>query len=163
MVVTGRVTDAALVDRAGHLAVRLAAATTCDALAGSVVAGHIIECGCQATGGNYAFFSEVPDLAHCGFPIAELHADGSSVITKHPGTGGLVSVGTVTAQLLYEIAVAPLRRPRRGGALRHDPRWTSDGPDRVRVSRRRAASRRPARSRSRVNYLGGYRNTMTLS
>ena len=59
------------------------------------MAGHIIECGCQATGGNYAFFGEVPDLAQAGFPLAELAPDGSAVITKHPGTGGLVSVGTV--------------------------------------------------------------------
>ena len=68
------------------------------------MAGHVIECGAQATGGNYAFFTEVAGLEHPGFPIAEVAADGSSVITKHPGTGGEVSVGTVTAQLLYEIA-----------------------------------------------------------
>ena len=74
-----------------------------DALAGAVVAGHVIECGAQATGGNYSFFTEVPGLEHPGFPIAEVAADGSSVITKHPGHGGQVSIGTVTAQLLYEI------------------------------------------------------------
>lgn len=103
VVVTGRVTDAALVTGPGMWRYGWRP-DDYDALAGSVVAGHVIECGCQATGGNYAFFQEIPDLAHCGFPIAELHADGSSVITKHPGTGGEVSVGTVTAQLLYEIA-----------------------------------------------------------
>jgi len=62
-----------------------------DALAGALAAGHIIECGAQASGGNYAFFEEVPDFNNVGFPIAEMHADGSCVITKHPGTGGLVS------------------------------------------------------------------------
>ena len=72
-------------------------------LAGAVVAGHVVECGTQCTGGNYAFFREVPGLERPGFPIAEMHEDGSCVITKHAGTGGLVSVGTVTAQLLYEI------------------------------------------------------------
>ncbi len=102
IVVTGRVTDAAVVigPAAWHHGWRR---DDYDALAGALVAGHVIECGCQATGGNYAFFQEVPDLTHLGFPIAEIAADGSSVITKHEGHGGLVSVGTVTAQLLYEI------------------------------------------------------------
>src|SRR4029453_8089233 len=72
-------------------------------LAAGIVAGHILECGPQCTGGNYSFFREVPDIARIGFPLAEMHADGSFVVTKHPGTGGLVSVGTITAQLLYEI------------------------------------------------------------
>ena len=76
---------------------------TLDAIAGAVVAGHVIECGAQCCGGNYAFFEEVPGREHIGFPLAEMHADGSSVITKHPGTGGMVTLGTVTAQLLYEI------------------------------------------------------------
>ncbi|MFI6595637.1 acyclic terpene utilization AtuA family protein [Nonomuraea sp. NPDC050536] len=159
VVVTGRVTDAALVTgpgiwrygwRPGDL----------DALAGSVVAGHVIECGCQATGGNYAFFQEVPDLAHCGFPIAELEADGSAVITKHPGTGGLVSIGTVTAQLLYEIG-AP-RYPGPDVVARFDTITLSDdGPDRVRISGVRGEAP-PDTLKVAVNYLGGYRNTMTL-
>ncbi|MFI5099786.1 MAG: acyclic terpene utilization AtuA family protein, partial [Actinomycetes bacterium] len=110
VVVTGRVTDAALV--VGPAAWWHGwAPGDLDPLAGAVVAGHVIECGAQATGGNYAFFEEVPGLAHVGFPIAEVAADGSSVITKHPGTGGLVSVGTVTAQLLYEIDAPAYRNP----------------------------------------------------
>ena len=92
------------------------AATDYDALAGAVAVGHVLECGAQTTGGNYSFFSEVPGLEHPGFPLAELAADGSAVITKHPGTGGLVSVGTVTAQLLYEI----------GGPLYANPDVTAD-------------------------------------
>jgi hypothetical protein len=102
VVITGRTTDAAVVlgPAAWHHGW---ARDDWDALAGAVVAGHVIECGTQATGGNYSFFQEVPGLEHPGFPVAEIAADGSSVITKHEGQGGLVSVGTVTAQLLYEI------------------------------------------------------------
>src|SRR5206468_2140419 len=102
VVVTGRVTDAALV---------IGAAASWhgwrrddyDALAGALVAGHVLECGAQATGGNYSFFNEVPGIEHLGFPLAEIAADGSAVVTKHEGTGGLVDTGTVTAQLLYEL------------------------------------------------------------
>ena len=103
VVVTGRVTDASLAvgPAVWHFGW---GRSDLDRLAGAVVAGHVIECGAQTTGGNYSFFTEVPGLEHPGFPIAEIAEDGSAVITKHSGTGGLVSVGTVTAQLLYEIA-----------------------------------------------------------
>ena len=80
-------------------------------MAGSLAAGHIIECGAQATGGNYSFFQEVPSFKNVGYPIAEIFEDGSFTITKHPGTGGLVSVGTVTAQLLYEISSPAYMNP----------------------------------------------------
>ncbi|QES52412.1 exopolyphosphatase [Streptomyces venezuelae] len=102
VVVTGRVTDAALVT--GPAAWWFDwGPQDYDRLAGAVVAGHVLECGTQATGGNYAFFDRPgTDVRRPGFPLAEIAADGSSVITKHPGTGGLVSAGTVTAQLLYE-------------------------------------------------------------
>ncbi|WP_369778514.1 acyclic terpene utilization AtuA family protein [Streptomyces sp. R33] len=100
VVVTGRVTDAALVS--GPAAWWFDwAPDDYDRLAGAVVAGHVLECGTQATGGNYAFFT-AHDVRRPGFPLAEISEDGSSVITKHPGTGGVVSTGTVTAQLLYE-------------------------------------------------------------
>ncbi len=72
-------------------------------LAGASVAGHLIECGAHATGGLWHRWDQVPDLANVGYPIAELHDDGSAVITKPEGTGGIVSVGNVTEQLLYEI------------------------------------------------------------
>ncbi len=85
--------------------------TTTTQLAGALVAGHVIECGPQATGGNYSWLDEITDRRYPGFPIAEVAADGSAVITKHPGTGGLVSPGTVTAQLLYEIAEPAYRNP----------------------------------------------------
>ncbi|MEV4745745.1 acyclic terpene utilization AtuA family protein [Streptosporangium amethystogenes subsp. fukuiense] len=159
VVVTGRVTDAALVTGPGIWRYGWGPGDL-DALAGSVVAGHVIECGCQATGGNYAFFDEVPDLAHCGFPLVELEADGSSVVTKHPGTGGLVSVGTVTAQLLYEIASPRYLGP--DVVARFDTiRLEQQGPDRVRVSGVRGEAP-PSTLKVAVNYLAGYRNTMTL-
>jgi hypothetical protein len=131
-----------------------------DALAGAVVAGHVIECGPQATGGNYAFLDEITDRRLPGFPVAEVAADGSSVITKHPGTGGLVSVGTVTAQLLYEIAEPAYANP---DVVAHfdTVELSADGPDRVRVTGTRG-SPPPATLKVALNSLGGYRNTMTL-
>src|SRR5690348_4371268 len=159
VVVTGRVTDASLV-------VGPAAwwhgwgREDWDALAGAVVAGHVIECGPQATGGNYAFLDEVTDRRYPGFPIAEVAADGSSVITKHPGTGGLVSVGTVTAQLLYEIAEPAYANP---DVVAHfdTVRLAQKGPDRVRISGTRGTPPPPT-LKVALNLLGGYRNTMTL-
>ncbi|GAA4955745.1 hypothetical protein HD597_001604 [Nonomuraea thailandensis] len=159
VVVTGRVTDAALVTGPGIWRYGWGP-DDLDPLAGSVVAGHVIECGCQATGGNYAFFQDVPDLAHCGFPLAELRADGSSVITKHPGTGGLVSIGTVTAQLVYELGGPRYLGP--DVVARFDTITLSDdGPDRVLISGVRGEPP-PDTLKVAVNYLGGYRNTMTL-
>ncbi|MEU3872482.1 MULTISPECIES: acyclic terpene utilization AtuA family protein [Streptomyces] len=130
VVVTGRVTDAALVS--GPAAAHFGwSADDLDPLAGAVVAGHVLECGAQATGGNYAFFGE-HDVRRPGFPLAEIHPDGSAVITKHPGTGGAVTVSTVTAQLLYETAGA--RYPGPDVTARLDTvRLTADGPDRVRI------------------------------
>ncbi|WP_246083471.1 acyclic terpene utilization AtuA family protein, partial [Nonomuraea diastatica] len=159
VVVTGRVTDAALVTGPGIWRYGWGPADL-DPLAGSVVAGHVIECGCQATGGNYAFFQDVPDLAHCGFPLAELRPDGSAVITKHPGTGGLVSVGTVTAQLVYELGGPRYLGP--DVVARFDTiTLADDGPDRVLVSGVRGEPP-PGSLKVAVNYVGGYRNTMTL-
>ena len=110
-----------------------------DKLAAAVVAGHVIECGPQATGGNYPFYEELGDMRAPGFPIAEIAADGSTVITKHESHGGAVTVGTVTAQLLYEIGGPALPEPGRRGALRHDvPRAGGPGP--------RADHRRPRRA-----------------
>src|SRR6185312_10392286 len=103
---------------------------------------------------------EVTDRRYPGFPIAEIAADGSSVITKHPGTGGLVSVGTVTAQLLYEIAEPAYLNP---DVVAHfdTVRLDAVGPDRVRISGTRG-SPPPPTTKVALNSLGGYRNTMTL-
>src|SRR6266700_494410 len=148
VVVTGRVTDAALVVGPGMWRFGWTG-DDLDALAGAVVAGHVLECGCQATGGNYAFFNEVPDLARAGFPLAELAADGSAVVTKHPGTGGLVSVGTVTAQLLYEIGGPRYLNP--DVTARFDTiRLDQVGPDRVGLGRVRDRRRRARRVRPRA-------------
>jgi hypothetical protein len=159
VVVCPRVTDASLVvgPSAWHFGW---ARDDWDALAGAVVAGHVLECGAQATGGNYSFFREVPSLARPGFPIAEMHADGSSVITKHEGTGGLVSVGTVTAQLLYEIGAPRYANP--DVVARFDTiRLSDDGPDRVRIDGVRGEPA-PRETKVCINYVAGFRNTMTF-
>lgn len=159
VVVTGRVTDASLV--VGPAAARFGwTAADHDALAGAVVAGHVIECGAQATGGNFSFFTEIDDLVHPGFPIAEVHADGSSVITKHEGTGGAVTVDTVTAQLLYEIGPARYAGP--DVTARFDTiALAADGRDRVRISGVRGEAP-PPDLKVGVNGVGGYRNEMTF-
>lgn len=131
-----------------------------DQLAGAVVAGHIIECGTQATGGNYSFFREVPVLRHPGFPIAEVGADGSSVITKHPGTNGAVTIGTVTEQLLYEIGSPRYLNP--DVVARFDTiTLDQEGPDRVRISGVRGEPA-PETTKVCINYAGGFRNSMTF-
>ncbi|MCV7021576.1 acyclic terpene utilization AtuA family protein [Mycolicibacterium aichiense] len=159
IVVTGRVTDASVVvgPAAAHFGWERC---DYDRLAGAVVAGHVIECGAQATGGNYSFFTEIADLGHAGFPLAEVHADGSSVITKHSGTGGQVSIGTVTAQLLYEIGGARYANP--DVTARFDTiALSDDGPDRVRISGVRGEPPPPTLKVS-LNSIGGFRNAVTF-
>ena len=159
VVVTGRVTDASVI--VGPAAAHFGwGRDDYDRLAGAVAAGHVIECGVQATGGNYAFFTEVPDLTYAGFPLAEINADGSSVITKHAGTGGLVSVDTVTAQLLYEITGARYANP--DVTLRMDSiELSADGTDRVRIDGVRGEPPPPTLKVS-LNSIGGFRNAMTF-
>ncbi|WP_234811972.1 acyclic terpene utilization AtuA family protein [Mycolicibacterium canariasense] len=159
VVVTGRVTDASVI--VGPAAAHHGwSRTDYDALAGAVAAGHIIECGTQATGGNYSFFTELPDLTRPGFPLAEIAADGSSVITKHAGTGGSVSTGTVTAQLLYEITGARYANP--DVTLRMDSvSLADDGPDRVRVHGVRGEAPPPTLKVS-LNSIGGFRNATSF-
>ena len=131
-----------------------------DELAGAVAAGHIIECGPQATGGNYSYLHEITDRRYPGFPIAEVSRDGSSVITKHEGTGGLVSVGTVTAQLVYEIAEPAYLNP---DVVAHFDTINVEqqAPNRVRLTGTRGTPPPPT-LKVCMNFLGGYRNTMTL-
>ncbi len=163
VVVTGRVTDASVVvgpaaahfgwGRADH-----------DALAGAVVAGHVIECGAQATGGNFSGFKALLDAGLAskplGFPLAEIHADGSCVVTKHPGTGGLVSVDTVTAQLVYEIQSTLYLGPDVTTHL-DSIVLSPDGDDRVRVSGVRGSAP-PSTTKVCLNHLGGFRNQMEI-
>lgn len=160
IVVTGRVTDAALVAAPAAWHHRWAR-DDWDRLAGAIVAGHVLECGTQTTGGNYPFFTEVPGLEHPGFPIAEIAADGSAVITKHPRHGGLVSVGTVTAQLLYEIAGPRYYNP--DVTARFDTiSIEQTGVDRVRISGVRGEVP-PATLRACLSYdQGMHRTTLTM-
>ncbi|MEU4066880.1 acyclic terpene utilization AtuA family protein, partial [Streptomyces wedmorensis] len=161
VVVTGRVTDAALVT--GPAQWRFGwGPEEYDRLAGAVVAGHVLECGTQATGGNYAFFAEHDPkvFRRPGFPLAELYADGTSVITKHPGTGGLVDVGTVTAQLLYETAGARYAGPDVTARL-DTVRLTQEGPDRVRIAGVRGEAPPPTLKAGRSR-LGGFRNEVVF-
>ncbi|HEX3705939.1 MAG TPA: acyclic terpene utilization AtuA family protein [Mycobacteriales bacterium] len=159
VVVTGRVTDAALVIGPAawwHSWAR----DDYDQLAGALVTGHVLECGAQATGGNYSYFTEVPGIEHLGFPLAEIADDGTAVITKHEGSGGLVDVGTVTAQLLYEIA-GPLYLNPDVTADFSTIELTQDGPDRVRISGVKGIVP-PETTKVCVNTLGGFRNSMTF-
>ncbi|MEU6634311.1 acyclic terpene utilization AtuA family protein [Streptomyces rochei] len=158
VVVTGRVTDAALVTgpAVAHFGWE---PTEYDRLAGAVVAGHLLECGAQVTGGNYAFFRE-GDVRRPGFPLAEVHADGSCVLTKHDGTGGFVDVGTVTAQLLYETGGARYAGPDVTARL-DTVRLTQEGPDRVRVDGVRGEAPPPT-LKVGVNRLGGFRNEVAF-
>ena len=159
IVVCGRVADAALA--AGPAAWYFNwRPSDWDRLAGAYAAGHIIECGAQATGGNYSFMDEVPSYKNVGFPIAEIFEDGGFVITKHPDTGGLVSVGTVTAQLLYEIGSPAYLTP--DVVVRFDTlSLFQEGPDRVRAE---GIQGEPAPDTTKVciNTLGLHKNTMTV-
>jgi hypothetical protein len=131
-----------------------------DKLAGAAVAGHIIECGAQATGGNYSFIEEVPSFLNVGYPIAEIFADGSFVITKHPGTGGLVSIDTVKAQLLYEVRGPKYLTP--DVAARFDTiEISQEGPDRTKITGVKGEPP-PATTKVCINNAGNYRNSMTI-
>lgn len=160
IVVCPRVTDAALV--VGPARAHFGwAADAYDELAAAVVVGHLIECGPQVTGGNFAFFQELPDPAKLpGFPFAEISVDGTAVISKHPGTGGAVTVETVTAQLLYEINGPSYLNP---DVTSHfdTVRLTQLAPDRVEVSGVRGTAP-PPELKLCATYEGGYRNTMTV-
>ncbi|MEU9165034.1 acyclic terpene utilization AtuA family protein [Streptomyces sp. NPDC048424] len=158
VVVTGRVTDAALVS--GPAAWWFDwTPDDHDRLAGAVVAGHVLECGTQATGGNYAFFT-AHDVRRPGFPLAEISADGSAVITKHPGTGGTVSVGTVTAQLLYETQGVRYLGPDVTARL-DTVHLSEDGPDRVRISGV-LGEPPPSTLKVGVTRIGGWRNEVVF-
>lgn len=160
IVVTGRVTDASVVVGPA-IAHHGWTPADHDALAGAVVAGHVIECGTQATGGNFSGFTDLfragaPMDEPLGFPIAEVAADGSSVITKHAGTGGAVTVDTVTAQLLYEIQSTRYLNP--DVTTRLDSiRLRQQDADRVEITGVTGGPP-PERLKVAVNTLGGYRN-----
>ena len=139
-----------------------------DRLAGAVAVGHVLECGAQATGGNFSGFRALESLTHPGFPIAELHADGSAVITKHPGepnqgagaVSGAVTVDTVTAQLLYEIDAPAYLNPD-VTAWFDRVQLEQQGPDRVHLSGTRGTAP-PEQLKVCINRVGGFRNSVTF-
>ncbi|MGI9646572.1 MAG: acyclic terpene utilization AtuA family protein, partial [Ilumatobacteraceae bacterium] len=166
IVITGRVTDAAVAcgPAAWHHGWKR---DDFDQLAGAVVAGHAIECSGQATGGNYSFFTElegrteVGGRARFGFPWADVMEDGSSVIGKHDGTGGAVTVGTVTSQLLYEIGGPEYLGP--DVTARFDTiELAQTAPDRVEISNVRGQAP-PTTLKVAMNELGGYRNSFSVA
>jgi hypothetical protein len=166
IVVTGRVTDASLVVGPASWWHGWSP-TAYDELAGAVVAGHVLECGCQATGGNFSGFRSLVATSSTyespqplGFPLAEVAADGSSVITKHDGTGGLVSLDTVTAQLMYEVQSTAYLGPDVTAHL-DSICLSDDGPDRVRISGVRGSAP-PEQLKVCVNELGGHRSSVDL-
>ena len=159
VVICPRVTDAAVV--IGPAAWKFQwKRNNYDALAGALAAGHIIECGCQATGGNYSFFKEVSNFDNIGYPIAEIFEDGSFNITKHPHTGGLVSTGTVTAQLLYEIGSPAYVNP---DVVAHFDTLKIEEveKDKVYISGCRGSSP-PEKHKVCINLAGSFRNGMEI-
>ncbi len=154
VVITGRVTDtgvtlAPMIHEFGW------AADDWDRLAAGIVAGHIIECGTQCTGGNFTDWQKVKSYSNLGFPLVEAEPDGTFTVTKHPGTGGLVSVHTVSEQLLYEMGTPRYLAP--DCVARFDSiRVTQDGPDRVKVSGV-AGEPAPAQLKVSVSFAHGYR------
>ncbi|HWD95658.1 MAG TPA: acyclic terpene utilization AtuA family protein [Acidimicrobiales bacterium] len=160
IVITGRVTDAALVcgPAAWHHDWRR---DNFDALAGAVVAGHAVECGAQVTGGNYSFFDEIPSMERIGFPWVDVFEDGSSIVGKHDGTGGEVSIGTVTSQLLYEIASPSYYGP--DVTARFDTITLEQvEQDRVRMSGVHGEAP-PATLKVAMNKIGGYRKDLVVA
>jgi hypothetical protein len=163
IVLCGRITDTALA--LGPLVHEFGwAADDWDRLAAGTIAGHILECGAQATGGNFTRFWEVPDLWNVGYPIAEVAQDGTFVVTKHPGTGGLVTIDTVSEQLVYEMGDP-------SGYVTPDVtadftsiRLTQEGPDRVHVAGIRGRANTPFLKIS-ASYLDGWKaaGQVTLS
>ncbi|MGQ0631374.1 MAG: acyclic terpene utilization AtuA family protein [Sporichthyaceae bacterium] len=154
VIIAGRVTDTS-VTLAPMLYNFGWAADDWDKYASGVVAGHIIECGCQCTGGNFTDWHTVPDFRSMGYPLIEANADGTFVITKHPGTGGLVNVHTVSEQLLYEMGGPAYLSP--DCIARFDSiHLSQDGPDRVLVTGVKGEAP-PEMLKVAASYSGGYR------
>lgn len=161
VVITGRCADAAL-----SLAPMIHefgwTANEWNLLASGIAAGHIIECGTQATGGNCSLdWQTTPDFANIGYPIIEAEPDGSMAITKHAGTGGRVSIATVTEQLVYEIGDPENYITPDVIADFTSIRLADDGSDRVRLSGMRGRPR-PADFKASISYHYGWKAIGTL-
>ena len=161
VVITGRSTDTALT--MAPLRYEFGwGPTEWNKLAAGIIAGHIIECGAQCSGGNCLYdWRSIPDLANVGYPIAEAKPDGSFVITKHAGTGGRVSVQSVSEQLVYEMGDPHEYITPDVVADFTTIRLEQDGPDRVRVS---GIEGRPATDKLKVSiaYRAGFKAVGTL-
>jgi hypothetical protein len=157
IVVTGRVTDASLT--LGPAIAEFGwGREDFDRLAAGVVAGHVLECGTQATGGNFSGFTGIDTSRPLGFPLAEISDDGTAVITKQPGTGGAVTVDTVTAQLVYEIDGPRYLNP--DVTTRLDTvQLEQVGEHRVQISGVRGEPP-PATTKVALNSIGGHRNSV---
>lgn len=161
IVLCGRVTDTSLA-LAPMIHAFGWAADDWDRMAAGTIAGHILECGAQCTGGNYSRWWEVPDLWNVGYPVIEAEADGTFVVTKHPGTGGMVTVGTVSEQLLYEMGDAEAYLTPDCVADFTSIRLAQQGPDRVAVSGIKGRERTPFLKLS-GSYLDGWKATGQLT
>lgn len=161
VVVTGRCSDAALV--LAPMLYRFGwSMSDYTKLAGGIVAGHIVECGAQCTGGNcLAHWSTIPELENVGYPIIEAHEDGTAVITKHPGSGGIVSLATVKEQLVYEIGDPKAYFTPDVVADFTTVKLEERGVDRVHVSGATAHGR-PEQLKASISYHWGYKASGTL-
>ena len=133
-----------------------------DRLAAGTVAGHIVECGAQCTGGNYTDWRAVPDLARVGYPLVEARPDGGFHIVKHQGTGGLLTVDTVRHQLVYEMGDPRAYVGPDCVADFTSVRLAQDGKDRVRVSDVKGAAPTPTYKVS-ISYADGWKSTGQLT
>ncbi|HXY31891.1 MAG TPA: acyclic terpene utilization AtuA family protein [Gemmatimonadaceae bacterium] len=161
IVITGRSTDTALTMAPLAREFRWGS-TEWDLLAAGIVAGHIIECGAQCSGGNCLYeWQSIPNLANIGYPIVEASPDGTFVITKHPATGGRIDVHGVTEQLVYEMGDPRSYITPDVIADFTTIRLSADGPDRVRVS---GVKGRPATDKLKVSvaYRAGFKAVATL-
>lgn len=133
-----------------------------DLLAAGVTAGHVIECGAQATGGNCTNdWQTIPEFAHIGYPIIEAEADGRMTITKHDHTGGRVTKATVTEQLVYEVGDPSRYMTPDVVADFTAVRLFDDGPNRVRISNARGTER-PVTLKASISYHYGWKAVGTL-
>ncbi|NMO92444.1 DUF1446 domain-containing protein [Actinomycetospora sp. TBRC 11914] len=164
VVITGRVTDASLTTGVAAWwhgwSVEDTSAEAWDRLAGAVAAAHVIECGPQATGGNFSGFTTVPRVDDLGYPIAEIAADGTAVITKHDDAGGTVTTDTVTAQLLYEIQGPTYLNPDVTVDL-SDVVVTAVGPDRVALTGVRGSPPSPT-TKLAITAPGGFESSVSF-
>jgi hypothetical protein len=156
IVITGRCADAALV--LGPMIHEFGwKPDQWDRLAAGIVAGHAIECGAQGSGGNCQDdWATVPDLADIGYPIVEVESDGTFVVTKHKGTGGRVTVASVTEQLVYEIGDPRAYLTPDCGADFTSLHLTQDGPDRVRCTGVKGLPATPSYKVS-ISFAAGFR------